>query len=105
MIKGIGIDTVEIKRIAKSIENKSFIEKCFTPNEIANLHGDEATYYATRFAGKEAVFKASKEFKNFLEIEVLNHKDGSPYVSNVKNAHISITTEAGLATAICIIEE
>lgn len=104
MIKGVGIDTVEIKRMAKSIENKTFIEKCFTKNEIANMHGDEATYYATRFAGKEAVFKALKDINNFLEIEILNNADGSPYVSNVKNAHISITTEAGLATAICIID-
>jgi len=105
MIKGVGIDTVEISRMAKSIEKESFINKCFTKNEIANKHGDEATYYATRFAGKEAVFKASKDLSNFLEIEILNNEDGSPYVSNIENAHISITTEAGLATAICIIEK
>lgn len=105
MIKGIGIDTVEIKRMASSIENKAFIDKCFTQKEIANCHGDEATYYATRFAGKEAVFKALKKHDNFLSIEILNNIDGSPYVTNVNNAHISITTEAGLATVICIIEK
>ncbi len=105
MIKGIGIDTVEIARMAKSIEKKAFIEKCFTEKEIANEHGDKASYYATRFAGKEAVFKAIKEIDNCLEVEILNNDDGSPYVSNIDNVHLSITTEAGLATAFCIVEE
>jgi len=105
MIKGIGIDTVEVSRIAKSLENDSFINKVFTKAEIANKHGDRNTYYATRFAGKEAVFKANGGPDDWTQIEILNKEDGSPYCSNIKNSHISITTEGGFATAICIIEE
>ena len=42
-------------------------------------------------------------------IETLNREDGSPYVvmrEEYGNAriHISITTEAGLATAFCVVE-
>ncbi len=105
MIKGVGIDTVDISRMAKSIERKGFIERTFTVKEIENCHGDKATYYATRFAVKEAVFKAVGKPENWLIIETLNHEDGSPYVTNVDNVHVSITTESNFATAICIYEE
>jgi len=105
MIKGVGIDSVEIKRMEASLKRSGFQERVFTKAEIANEHGDINEYYATRFAAKEAVFKATGYPKDWLTIEVLNREDGSPYVSNVDNVHISITTEAGIATAICIAEK
>ena len=110
MIKGIGIDTVEISRIAKSLSIPSFLTSTFTPGEIVNEHGNREEYYATRFACKEAVFKALGIKMDWRKIETLNREDGSPYVvmrdvyGDVK-IHISITTEAGLATVFCIIEE
>lgn len=58
MIKGIGVDIVQISRIEKSLSIPGFKKSVFTENEISNEHGDEAEYYATRFACKEAVFKA-----------------------------------------------
>lgn len=110
MIKGIGIDTVEISRIAKSLTIPSFLTSTFTPGEIANQHGNREEYYATRFACKEAVFKALGIKMDWRQVETLNHEDGSPYVvmrdefGKVK-IHISITTEAGLATAFCVVED
>ena len=109
MIIGIGVDTVQISRISKSLLIPSFISLTFTINEVNNLHGDEATYYATRFACKEAVFKALGIKMDWRQVETLNREDGSPYVvmreeyGNVR-IHISITTEAGLATAFCVVE-
>lgn len=110
MILGIGIDTVEISRMAKSLSIPTFLTSTFTPAEIANEHGNREEYYATRFACKEAVFKAIGEPKDWRLIETLNREDGSPYVvmreeyGNVR-IQISITTEAGLATSFCVVEE
>ena len=110
MIKGIGIDTVEIKRMTKSLSIPSFLTSTFTPGEIANEHGNREEYFATRFACKEAVFKALGIKMDWRKVETLNREDGSPYVvmrgeyGDVK-IHISITTEAGLATAFCVVEQ
>lgn len=106
MIIGIGVDTVEISRVQKSLTIPGFINSTFTQGEINNLHGDEATYYATRFACKEAVFKAIGKPMDWRLIETLNDKDGKPVVSGFDEykIHISITTEAGLATAFCVVE-
>ena len=108
MILGIGIDTVQISRMAKSLSIPSFLTSTFTAAEIANEHGNREEYYATRFACKEAVFKALGIQMDWRQIETLNREDGSPYVvmrkeyGNVR-IHISITTEAGLATAFCVV--
>ena len=109
MILGIGIDTVQIPRMAKSLSILSFLNSVFTPAEIANEHGNREEYYATRFACKEAVFKALGIKMDWRQVETLNREDGSPYVvmreeyGNVR-IHISITTEEGLATAFCVVE-
>ena len=107
MIIGIGVDTVEIKRMERSLVISNFIQSTFTQNEIKNLHGDKATYYATRFACKEAVFKAMGKPDDWRLIEALNDENGKPYVTGFEGyrIHISITTEAGLATAFCVAEK
>ena len=110
MIFGIGIDTVEISRMAKSLTRPAFLTSTFTPSEIAHEQGNREEYYATRFACKKATFKALGIKMDWRLIETLNREDGSPYVVMRKEygevrIHISITTEAGLATAFCVVEE
>lgn len=107
MIKGIGVDAVEIARIQNSLCIPGFLNTTFTKNEIANEHGNKAEYYAGRFAGKEAVFKALHKTIDWRNIEILNYEDGRPYVlmDYKGNIHISITTESGMAIAYCVIEE
>ncbi|MBU1098788.1 MAG: holo-ACP synthase [Bacteroidetes bacterium] len=88
MVLGIGIDIIEIERIAKSYERygERFLNKIFTETEIAyclskkNLH----QHLAARFAAKEAVSKAlstgwSKGFR-WKDIEIYNEKSGMPRV-------------------------
>ena len=106
MIVGVGVDTVEISRIAKSLEIPGFRESTFTNAEMENMHGHEPTYYATRFACKEAVFKAIGFPEDWRQIETLNDKNGKPYVNGFAGykIHISITTETGFATAYCVVE-
>ena len=47
---------------------------------------------------------------DWRKVETLNREDGSPYVVMRDEygdviIHISITTEAGLATAFCVVEQ
>lgn len=62
MITGIGIDLVEIARLAELLErwNRRFTAKVFTEEEIALCDGrtNRAASYAARFAAKEACAKA-----------------------------------------------
>lgn len=125
MIRGIGIDTVTISEMARMMENMSdgALGRMFTDRELtaAHLSFDSAEYLATRFAAKEAVFKAVAhllEEKHFdlRMVETLNRDDGSPYINidglmrgildraGVSHLHISITTEGDLATAFVIAE-
>jgi len=59
---GIGIDVVEVDRIASAIQRhgEPFLAKIFTPAERAYCESRKhpAMHYAARFAAKEAVSKA-----------------------------------------------
>ncbi|MCM8712115.1 holo-ACP synthase [Clostridium sp. SYSU_GA19001] len=123
MVKGIGIDTTDINEVDRllKIRGDAFLDKVFTKKEIeASLKVPNQTeFLATRFAAKEAVFKAvahltkSKSF-DFRIVETLNEADGRPYVNmegelkkilidaGVNNILISLTTECNFATAFVI---
>lgn len=88
-----GIDIIEVDRIKKNIEKygEKFLNKVYTKNEIEyceskNIQRFES--YSARFAAKEAIFKAVSECLNnkfqiikWTDIEVLNDKNGRPYVN------------------------
>ena len=60
MIKGTGIDIVEIDRFKKAIEKRpNLVERLFTESEINYCSARNKPYfhYAVRFAAKEAVSK------------------------------------------------
>ncbi len=88
MIYGTGLDIVEIYRMKEAIEKwgESFLDKIFTVREIEYSRSRKfsSQHYAGRFAAKEAVVKAfgegaSSPFK-WTDIEILNNKDGKPFV-------------------------
>jgi len=62
MIYGIGIDTIEVPRIATSIATygEQFIHRIFAEEEIryCNSRKNTAEHFAARFAAKEALSKA-----------------------------------------------
>ena len=125
MIQGIGIDMVtisEMDRILKRL-SEGGIARMFTAAEVANscYVSNSSEYLATRFAVKEAVFKAVSSLLNdepfdLRMVETLNREDGSPFVNEnkqlrdildragVRRLHISITTESDFATAFVIAE-
>ena len=80
----VGTDIVDITRIKKSIKNKKFINKIFSDREIKNSKNKLDSYYAKRFAAKEAFSKALgtgiSEGISFNEISILNNDKGQPYI-------------------------
>ncbi len=59
MIKGTGVDIIEIDRIKTAIEkDNKFITRLFTEKEIDYCESKvkKAQHYAARFASKEAFF-------------------------------------------------
>lgn len=85
---GVGTDILKISNLGQNgLEPEdSFVKKTFTTAEVAQAQQREVPlyYYATRFAGKEAVFKAlnlSTAYFRLNEIEILSDDVGRPQVA------------------------
>mgnify|MGYP006134391719 CR=1 FL=1 len=125
-IFGIGTDIVNIKRMKKMISkrNSSFKRKVFSKNEIIYCEKkiNPSSYYAKRFAAKEALSKALgtgiRKGINFKNIEVLNDVYGKPLIKlkgstaiylkkKIKNKkyfiHLSLSDDLPWAQATVII--
>ena len=83
----VGVDIVEVERIRRAIDRwgMEFLERIFTPAEIAYCRGKarEAESFAVRFAAKEAVAKALKVGKASVWLEVEVSRGDSPRPSLV----------------------
>lgn len=86
-IVGHGIDLVEIDRIDRMLDRhgRRFIERCFTPEEIAYADAARkrrAERYAVRFAAKEAALKALgtglRDGIRWTDIAVIREPNGRP---------------------------
>ena len=84
---GVGTDILSINRIKAILEHDSgsFVGRTFTVREqkAADQRNDSVLFYATRFAGKEAIFKCldlDPESIDLKEIEILNSPSGRPEV-------------------------
>lgn len=115
MIKGIGIDIIEIERIEK-IANRQprFVERILTVAERDRYKTlskrRQLEFLAGRFAAKEAVVKALgtgiMHSIGWQDIEVLNDGRGKPIVNvPIDNPiHLSISHSKEYAVAQVIIE-
>ncbi|MDS9472177.1 holo-ACP synthase [Sporosarcina pasteurii] len=116
MITGIGLDVVELDRIA-SLDAKSpkFRARILTEKELEiyeSYHGHrQVEFLAGRFAGKEAFAKALGtgigEKCNFIHIEILPNPEGKPelaFKGTVANGFISITHTKNIAAAQVILQ-
>lgn len=120
MIKGVGIDIIEIQRIKGVIEKfgERFFTRILTEKEIAycKKFSKPELHFAGRFASKEAYSKAlgtgiSKDF-GWKDIEILNDERGKPYINHTTENefskykyHISISHTDGYACAVVTCEE
>lgn len=84
---GVGTDILKISNLAPGSlsQGDAFLRKTYTQAEVEQAAQREVPlyYYATRFAGKEAVFKSLNlgvEYFKLGEIEILNDEKGRPFV-------------------------
>ncbi|HUG85854.1 MAG TPA: holo-ACP synthase [Euzebya sp.] len=119
MIIGIGIDVIEIQRVASALQRTpSMHDRLFTPGEQAYCDGRVGSL-ASRFAAKEAVSKALgsgiRGF-TFLDIEVCADELRRPTVAlhgraatvaeglGVAVVHLSLSTSDTMAAAYAVAE-
>jgi holo-[acyl-carrier protein] synthase len=126
MVLGVGTDLIETKRIEESIVRygERFLERVFTPNEIAycmRKRKNAAESFAARFAAKEAGAKALgtgiSHGITWKELEVLREPSGRPTLHlsgraaeraermGVRRMQLSLTHSRELAMAVVIAED
>ena len=122
-IFGIGIDVVEVARIAAAIDRhgEPFLARLFTAaeREYCESQRNPAPSYAARFAAKEAVAKAFGtgigNHALWLDLEVIHDSSGAPQIvlgptaagvareRGIDDIKISLTHTAHYAAANAIV--
>lgn len=119
MIKGIGIDLIEVARIKSAMKRAGFLERYFTEQEMElfALSNMNPQRIAGNFSSKEAVVKMLGT--GFVEIrlkdiEILRDKMGKPYVHlyhhakrisdeiGIAHIHLSISNTKEFVTAVAV---
>ncbi|RMH81481.1 MAG: holo-[acyl-carrier-protein] synthase [Calditrichaeota bacterium] len=120
-VYSVGMDVVEIRRIAELIERhgERFLKRVYTDREIEYCRRKvNAASFAARFAAKEAVLKAAGTGLNlgtrWRDVEVINDARGKPRVHlsgktaellGHRRVHISLSHTEELAVAMVVVEE
>ena len=124
MIAGIGVDIVDVSRVAKLLERygERFLRRVFTDSEAtyAKSGANPAERLAGRFAVKEAVMKALGTGKSqgilWRDVETIRGPLGKPAVRlhgqavrwlryrRGERVHASIAHDGGKAVAFVILE-
>jgi holo-[acyl-carrier protein] synthase len=114
MIKGIGIDIIELSRVEDVVNRTGkLVDRILTPSErdrFETLAGRrQVEFLAGRFAAKEAFSKAmgtgiGKDL-SFLDIEIAADPLGKPVIVKPEvKAHLSISHSRDYAVAQVVIE-
>jgi len=124
VIVGSGVDLCEVERIKEAIarHGRRFVERIYTPREIAYAESKANRYerFAARFAAKEAGMKALgtgwRGGVRWQDFEVTNLPSGRPTLQfhgkaaeyaqklGVENISLSITHTSVQAMALVILE-
>ncbi|MFF2777795.1 holo-ACP synthase [Streptomyces sp. NPDC058052] len=121
MIIGVGIDVAEIDRFAASLERTpALLDRLFVREELMLPSGERRgpASLAARFAAKEALAKALGAPGNLLwtDAEVYVESTGRPRLRvrgtvaaraaelGVRHWHVSLSHDAGVASAVVIAE-
>ncbi|HET6627500.1 MAG TPA: holo-ACP synthase [Nocardioidaceae bacterium] len=114
-VVGVGIDVVDIDRFGESLQRTPALrQRLFTVQErerpLASL--------AARFAAKEALAKAlgAPIGMGWLDAEIINEATGDPQFEvrgtvlsrandlGVTSVHVSLSHDAGIASAVVVLE-
>jgi len=106
MIKGVGVDIVNLKRIEKLLQryDKKFLERILCKEEIeeANKRENKVEFIGGRFAVKEAIKKSLDKNVPFKELCILQNPDGKIFLRGYQNVLISISHEKEFAIGLAI---
>ena len=118
MITGIGVDSIEIERVAdKCRRNPRFAEKMFTAEERERAGRRKHAPYehlAACFAAREAFFKATQIWYNRQDVSVAQRESGEPYYVlspgiitrlGSRRVLLSLTHDRTHSTAFCVCEK
>jgi len=124
VIYGIGVDLIEIARMAQAITRTGprLIERLYTDTEQAYCGGQQPPYacYAARFAAKEALLKALgtglRKSMRWRDIEVYRDDLGKPglrlygylqehcHTEGIRFMHLSLSHSTTCAIAQVVLE-
>ncbi|MFD7013765.1 holo-ACP synthase [Streptomyces sp. NPDC059161] len=121
MIIGVGIDVAEIDRFEESVERTpAMLQRLFVADELILPSGERRgiASLAVRFAAKEALAKAlgAPAGLQWTDAEVYVEESGQPRVRvrgtvaaraaelGVRHWHVSLSHDAGVASAVVIAE-
>lgn len=115
MIKGIGVDVVDLARFTRQVER--------TPRLVPRLFAESerslpVQSLAARFAAKEALIKALGDTAGatWHEMEIVNDSHGNPEFKlsgatlialtdrGISRVHVTMTHDAGVACAFVVAE-
>ncbi len=112
---GVGIDVVDIDRFMASLDRTPGLrDRLFTPAEAARPPAS----LAARFAAKEALAKAlgAPVGMAWHDAEVVSESSGRPVMEmrgsvlaradelDVRSVHVSLSHDAGIASAVVVLE-
>jgi holo-[acyl-carrier protein] synthase len=115
----IGVDLIEITRVARALEREGFRERIFTEVErtYCDSRPNPAQHYAARFAGKEAIGKAlgcGVEWR-WRDVEIAGRPKPGVRLSGWTGSFaervgagpidLSMTHSRELAAAICVVSD
>ena len=106
MILGIGTDIVDTRRIQAAMQRHPdrFVKTCFTDTEIEQSQ-NQASYFAKRFAVKEAVYKSlGVKGCNWREAETVSAPNGAPQVTLTGRCKTALEsmTPPGYEANLCV---
>lgn len=98
----IGVDLVDLRRI--HVELATRVCSPFEQRELAQIVHPAAQlqFIGSRFAAKEALFKATQTLLDMSEVDVAHREDGSPYFVQFPEMSLSISHEQDYAIAFVI---
>ncbi len=115
MIVGVGIDVVDVARFGQTLERTPrLVPRLFTPDE----RGLPLASLAARFAAKEALAKAlgAPVGLHWTDAWVRRDEAGRPHLEvvgtvaarsdelGVTSMHVSLSHDAGIASAVVVLE-
>ena len=105
----LGIDIVDMEDFKHMIDKKGFEEWVFTQNEILHCIKKLESWkcFASKFAVKESMLKAryneTCKGLRLIDYEILNDKNGKPYINGYENALVSVSYTDKYVIAVVIL--